>query len=142
MTKGWFAFTKGNSYESLDGFYKNPSYDAQEAKPLKDRSQAKDRFGSLEIPTPESFFTVLTTDSILVLTSRDNLLTNTFEIIDLSQMDPIEGPEKNIPITEWKGGFEMLGNEFAEGSCIRLQSKSKFYVFCSKEISDFSLFSQ
>jgi len=65
-----------------------------------------DMWGKMLIPANNAFFLVLTTENIIVLTSRANKMIQAFEIIDVKGLDPVKGPQKGLPMKEWTGGLE------------------------------------
>lgn len=49
-----------------------------------------DEVGKVDIPDEKSFFFVLTSRSINILSSRRNMITKTIDVIDLNNMDKVK----------------------------------------------------
>jgi len=49
-----------------------------------------DEGGKVDIPDEKSFFFVLTSRSINILSSRRNMITKTIDVIDLNNMDKVK----------------------------------------------------
>lgn len=65
-----------------------------------------DMWGKILIPANNAFFLVLTTENIIILTSRADKMVKAFEIVDVKGLDPVKGPQKGLPMKEWTGGLE------------------------------------
>jgi len=50
----------------------------------------EDDLGKLDIPDNQSFFFVMTSSTINILSSRRNMITKTIDVIDLNTMDKIK----------------------------------------------------
>lgn len=50
----------------------------------------EDELGKLDIPDNQSFFFVMTSSTINILSSRRNMITKTIDVIDLNTMDKIK----------------------------------------------------
>jgi len=50
----------------------------------------EDELGKVDIPDNQSFFFVMTSSTINILSSRRNMITKTIDVIDLNTMDKIK----------------------------------------------------
>lgn len=96
-----------------------------------------DMWGKILIPANNAFFLVLTTENIIILTSRADKMVKAFEIVDVKGLDPVKGPQKGLPMKEWTGGLEYLGADFEEGACFKLKKGNSEWVICSQDPSSF-----
>mmetsp|Transcript_1866 Transcript_1866/g.3737 ORF Transcript_1866/g.3737 Transcript_1866/m.3737 type:complete len:93 (+) Transcript_1866:219-497(+) len=89
---------------------------------MVEREQVDD-VGKIDIPDNKSFYTVLTTSSINILTSRRNQITKTQTVIDLRGLNKISRVISKQGDIVFKGGLEVLG-QFDEGKCFKLTSRN------------------
>jgi len=55
-----------------------------------DEKSKSDDMGPIDIPDEKSFFFVMTSTTINILTSRRNMITKTIDVIDLNVVDKIK----------------------------------------------------
>lgn len=90
-----------------------------------------DDVGKIDIPDKHSFYMVLTTTTLNILTSRRNQITKTADVIDIKGLNKISQFINNKNELQYKGGMEVLG-KFDEGKCIKLNLRSgASYIVCS-----------
>ena len=131
MKKGWLKYVAcdPSNKVSYSQFMKNPSY-VQELSVVRNfnspsTSNYQDRWGSLYIPDPNSFFFYLSSRKLYIVSARKNDMAETKAVLDFD-------PSKSQYITEIKD----IGN-FKEGYCIRLKmnlaiNKINYaYVLCT-----------
>lgn len=84
-----------------------------------------DEVGKVDIPDEKSFFFVLTSRSINILSSRRNMITKTIDVIDLNNMDKVTMDSDEDGNMVYKGGLQSMG-VFDEGKCFQLLLKAGF----------------
>jgi len=84
-----------------------------------------DDVGKVDIPDEKSFFFVLTSRSINILSSRRNMITKTIDVIDLNNMDKVTMDSDEDGNMVYKGGLQSMG-VFDEGKCFQLVLKAGF----------------
>jgi len=90
-----------------------------------------DSVGRINIPDNKSFYMVLTTTTLNILTSRRNQITKTIDVIDIRGLNKISQTITKEGDLNYKGGMEILGT-FDEGTCFRIVSRTGFsYIICS-----------
>jgi len=91
----------------------------------------KDKIGKITIPSESSFFAVVLKDTMNVLTSRQNKLQRTVDILNIEFIKPI--PE----INRLKGGVKDFGS-FNEGFCFQVITvvPYEFYQINSSSASE------
>jgi len=82
-----------------------------------------DDVGKVDIPDEKSFFFVLTSRSINILSSRRNMITKTIDVIDLNNMDKVTMDSDEDGNMVYKGGLQSMG-VFDEGKCFQLVLKA------------------
>lgn len=85
----------------------------------KSEMSMADEVGKIDIPDSHSFYMVLTTSSLNILTSRRNQITKTVDVIDVRAIGKTSQAISKTNELEYKGGMEVLGN-FDEGKCVKL----------------------
>jgi hypothetical protein len=134
--QGWLKYLKIK--ENTEGgankprqFYKNDLYDVQ-MKPYNNKivnfTETADEFGPMLIPSDLHFFAIIYKNTISILSSRDDTLQRTIDILNIDDIKPI--PDTNNFI----GGVRDFGT-FSEGSCFRVLTKEPLEPFVmSQEI--------
>jgi len=87
--------------------------------------QQIDDVGAINIPDKNSFYMILTSTTLNILTSRRNQVTKTIDVIDLNQLKKIDLSTDKEGNMSYKGGLEIMGT-FDEGKCIKLNFKSSY----------------
>jgi len=77
----------------------------------------------VDIPDNKSFYMVLTTSTLNILTSRRNQITKTIDVLDLRNVNPITSSVSQSGDLIYRGGMEVLG-KFDEGKCVKLNFRS------------------
>jgi hypothetical protein len=134
--QGWLKYLKIR--ENPEGgtnkprqFYKNDLYELQ-MKPYQNKiinfTETADEFGPTLIPSDLHFFAILYKNTLSILSSRDDTLQRTIDVLNIDDIKPI--PDSNNFI----GGVRDFGT-FSEGSCFRVLSKEPLEPFVmSQEI--------
>jgi len=96
-----------------------------------EETSKQDEVGPLTIPDDKSFYMILTTSTLNVLTSRRNQITKTWDVIDLNIVKDVYEDVLDDGSTSYKGGVVGLG-QFDEGICFKLNLQSgKSYIICN-----------
>lgn len=61
----------------------------EELLPSEEKIKA-DEEGKLDIPDEQSFFFVMTSSTINILSSRRNMITKTVDVLDLNNIEPVK----------------------------------------------------
>lgn len=134
--QGWLKYLKIKENPEVGTnkprqFYKNDLYDLQ-MKPYQNKifnfTETADEFGPTLIPSDLHFFAIVYKNTISILSSRDDTLHRTIDVLNIDDIKPI--PDSNNFI----GGVRDFGT-FSEGSCFRVLTKEPLEPFVmSQEI--------
>lgn len=123
LMRGWFKYMKIQAGADSQDFRTNPEYFKELKYITSDEAQKRDEVGPLTIPDDKSFYMILTTSTLNVLTSRRNQITKTYDVLDLNIVKDINESVTQDGATFYKGGIISLG-QFDEGICFKLNLKS------------------
>jgi len=84
-----------------------------------------DSVGRINIPDNKSFYMVLTTTTLNILSSRRNQITKTIDVIDIRGLNKISQTVTKDGDMNYKGGMEILG-KFDEGTCFKIIAKTGY----------------
>lgn len=90
VDSGWFRFILITPSKESQDFEINPEFALHnETVPSEEKAKSDDT-GPLDIPDEKSFYMVMTSNTINILSSRRNMITKTVDVIDLNVVDKIK----------------------------------------------------
>jgi len=149
--QGWIKFFVFDDKSPLDGikFFENPEFTEQKKiydpewsssedaessssdEGEESSSDGSDEFGSIDVPSRDKFFVVLSKLGLFAMTGRRNDLTKTQRSLHMNIIKPIIRTKKGLT-----GGLEDIGN-FKEGFCFKVISGSEeSWIMCCDSDSD------
>jgi len=123
LVKGWFKYIILDPSSDKQDFETNPDFENESRTLTKAESEMTDEVGKVDIPDNKSFYMVLTTSTLNILTSRRNQITKTIDVLDLRNVNPITSSVSQSGDLIYRGGMEVLG-KFDEGKCVKLNFRS------------------
>jgi len=118
LMKGWIKYMEIIPSAPSQEFFVNQEYARTLHTIAPAEKEKQDQVGYIEIPDENSFYFVLTTTTLNILSSRRNMITQTVSVIDLNIIDKISLINDN-GTESYKGGLEIMG-DFDEGKCFKL----------------------
>jgi len=122
LLRGWFKYLEINPSALSQDFEVNSEFAHYDTVLPTEEKMKSDKGGKLDIPDEKSFFFVLTTRSINILSSRRNMITKTLDVIDLNIVSDITMGSDSDGNMVYQGGLVSMG-VFDEGKCFQLLLK-------------------